>query len=319
MSSRPAGDTLLMTASPRRLARLNWQRDSAAWPNRQYSRFIHAGGIRWHVQRGGDGPPLLLVHGTGASTHSWAGLLPLLMRHFTVLAPDLPGHGFTATPGARGLTLDGMATALTALLDRCGLACPPRWVVGHSAGAAILARMCLDRRLQRCLEPRGLFAINGAFLGFSGLAGSVFSPLAKLLAINPLVPRLLSWRADDPDAVARMIRSTGSELDDTALEGYRRLFTSRAHVAATLAMMAGWRLDELRQHLPALQTPLVLLVGAQDRAIPPADADRVKALVPSARICCLKGLGHLAHEEAPRRVAATILRHRRRLGQAEVV
>ncbi|MFZ4410973.1 MAG: alpha/beta fold hydrolase, partial [Paracraurococcus sp.] len=81
----------------------------ADWPNRPTSRLVAAGGLRWHVQVAGTGPVLLLVHGTGAATHSWRDLLPLLARHFTVVAPDLPGHGFTERPRAEGLSLPGMA------------------------------------------------------------------------------------------------------------------------------------------------------------------------------------------------------------------
>ena len=65
----------------------------------------------------GRGPVLLLVHGTAAATHSWRDLAPLLARRFTVVAPDLPGHGFSGSPGRGGLSLPGMAGALRALLD----------------------------------------------------------------------------------------------------------------------------------------------------------------------------------------------------------
>lgn len=87
---------------------LDWLRDGADWPHRDASRFVVAGGVRWHVQIAGDGPPLLLLHGSGASTHSWRDLLPLLARTHTVIAPDLPGHAFTSTPPAHTLSLPGM-------------------------------------------------------------------------------------------------------------------------------------------------------------------------------------------------------------------
>ena len=82
--------------------RLNWERDGRDWPNRAFSRFVQAGGLRWHVQVMGQGPVVLLLHGTGASTHSLRDLAPLLAEHFTVVAPDLPGHGFTAVPRIAG-------------------------------------------------------------------------------------------------------------------------------------------------------------------------------------------------------------------------
>ncbi len=73
----------------------DWDRAGADWPNRDASHFLRGGNTHWHYQRMGSGPPLMLLHGTGASTHSWRDLLPKLARHHDVIAPDLPGHGFT--------------------------------------------------------------------------------------------------------------------------------------------------------------------------------------------------------------------------------
>ena len=64
-------------------------------------------GLRWHVQMMGTGPQVLLLHGAGAATHSWRDVAPLLARDFTVIAPDLPGHGFTDTPRGRRLIPKG--------------------------------------------------------------------------------------------------------------------------------------------------------------------------------------------------------------------
>jgi magnesium chelatase accessory protein len=69
--------------------------EEAAWPNHHLSRYVRAAGLRWHVQVAGDGPDMLLVHGTAASTHSWRDLMPIFSQRHRVLAVDLPGHGFT--------------------------------------------------------------------------------------------------------------------------------------------------------------------------------------------------------------------------------
>ncbi len=77
----------------------------------------------------------------------------------------------------------------------------PEIVVGHSAGAAILARMCLDKRI----TPRLLVSLNGAFMPFGGMANQLISPLAQLLVMNPLVPRAFAWQASNAGAVERLI------------------------------------------------------------------------------------------------------------------
>ena len=73
-------------------------------------------------------------------------------------------------------------------------------------------------------------------------------------------------------------------------------------------MMARWDLWSLERDLPRLRTPLTLVVGSNDRTIRPADALRVRALVPKAEVISLPGLGHLAHEERPDLIAGIILR-----------
>lgn len=273
--------------------RLIWERDGRDWPNRQASRFVQAAGLRWHVQVMGAGPVLLLLHGTGAATHSWRALAPALAESFTVVAPDLPGHGFTDTPPAFRLSLPGMATSVAALLR--ALDVTPTVVAGHSAGAAILARMCLDGTI----APRVLVSLNGALLPLAGLPGELFSPVAKLLACVPLVPRVFASWVGDRRAVERLIRDTGSTIDAAGIDLYWRLARTRAQVAGALGMMANWNLRSLSAALPRLTTPLVLIVGGNDRTVPPADAARVRAMVPGARIVTLPGLGHLAHEEDP--------------------
>ena len=273
--------------------RLVWERDGRDWPNRQASRFVRAAGLSWHVQVMGSGPVLLLLHGTGASTHSWRALAPALAVSFTVVAPDLPGHGFTDTPPAFRLSLPGQARSVTELLRVMALR--PALVAGHSAGAAVLVRMCLDG----AIAPRALVSLNGALLPIHGVAGEVFSPVAKLLATVPLVPRLFAAWVADRRAVERLIRDTGSTIDAEGITLYWRLARTRAQVAGALGMMANWNLRSLGAELPRLTTPLVLIVGSNDRTVPPADAVRVRDMVAGARIVTLPGLGHLAHEENP--------------------
>jgi len=114
-----------------------WDIDGIDWPNRSLSRFVDAGALRWHVQRGGRGPTILLVHGTGSAAHSWRGLIPLLLDRFDVIAIDLPGHGFTQAPPEalvrEQLSPRGMARQVSALLGQ--LDAKPVLAMGNSAGA----------------------------------------------------------------------------------------------------------------------------------------------------------------------------------------
>jgi magnesium chelatase accessory protein len=271
----------------------SWAHDGADWPNRQFSRFVRADGLRWHVQVAGQGPVLLLLHGTGAATHSWRDIFLPLAEHFTVIAPDLPGHGFTEQPESGKMSLPGMAHGIAALLAQLGL--KPEFGAGHSAGAAILVQMCLDGQI----APAKIISLNGALVPFGDRAHVLFAPVARLIARNPLMPLIFSWRAADPAVVNRLLDGTGSTIDARGRKFYARLARRSGHTGAALLMMGNWDLAGLFAALPKLAPKLVLVVGENDRSIPPTDAARIQAQLPAARIIRQPKLGHLAHEERP--------------------
>jgi magnesium chelatase accessory protein len=281
--------------------RLNFETDGKDWPNRSASRLVAAAGFTWHVQILGHGPPCLLLHGTGASTHSWRQLVPLLAPHFRLIVPDLPGHGFTEFPPSDALSLPGMAKAVGDLMKALGV--EPVVCAGHSAGAAVLIQMALDG----FIKPTTIISVNGALLPFQGVAGQIFSPLAKLLFLNPLIPRVFAWRAADRGAVARLLRDTGSEPTTEDIEFYARLFSSPSHCAAALGMMARWDLYTFETRLRTLNVPLVLIAADNDKAIKPADAVRAAKIVPQGRVVTIPRAGHLVHEEQPQVVADVLL------------
>ena len=277
-----------------------WEVEGRDWPNRDASRFVTVGTLDWHVQEIGDGPIILMLHGTGAATHSWRDLVPLLAGNHRVVAIDLPGHGFTKGRPPGGLTLPAMARAVAALLTRLEL--EPRCLVGHSAGAAIAVRMALDE----LVAPAGIVGLGAALMPFPGLGAAIFPGLAKLLFANPFAPHLFSGMARGGDTAAFLRRSTGSTSDARGVELYARLIGNAGHTGGALAMMAAWDLAPLARDLPKLATPLLLLHGERDSAIAPASAREASALTPGATFETLPALGHLAHEENPELIAARI-------------
>lgn len=269
------------------------------WPHRAWSHRRGSGGMAWHVQRAGEGPRVLLLHGTGASAHSWAGVADRLITRHEVLIPDLPGHGFSdRLPGAP--SLPAMAGALRTLLHDEDFS--PELVVGHSAGTALALRLAL----REGLRPGLVVGVNAALEPYGGLLAPLAQPMARLFSLLAPVSRSLAAQARRPGTVERLIRGTGSNLPPEAIACYRRLLGDPDHVAGTLDMMANWALDELRSDLVDLGPPLCLVVGEGDRTVPPAQATATESLVPRARVIRLPGLGHLAHEERPRAVFEAI-------------
>lgn len=284
-----------MSDSPR------WAVEGRNWPNAEHSRFVDAERLRWHVQIWGQGPTVLLLHGTGAATHSWRALAPLLADHFTIVAPDLPGHGFTKGRPRGGMTMSAIAQSVADLLIKLDIT--PNVIVGHSAGAAIAVRMALDD----LAAPHAIVGLDAALLPFPGLAAKLFPAMAKLLFVNPLAPRLFAGLARSRGETERFLkRSTGSQIDASGVDQYRLLLSRPGHVEGALTMMADWDLPTLQRDLPRLQTPLLLVHGADDAAIALSSAQSAAGLVGNGRVIPLAGAGHLAHEERPAEVAGII-------------
>jgi len=282
---------------------VDWARHQGHWPGAAHSRFVQSRPHRWHLQDQGDpaAPAMLLLHGAGGASHSWRDLAPLLAESHRVIAPDLPGHGFTRLGAMQRSGIDLMAQDLAALLGRIGAA--PSVLVGHSAGGALA--LALLAHLPQ--PPRAAILLNPALDSFKGVAGWLFPMMARALALNPFVAPTFA-RVATGRSVRTLVEGTGSRLDERGLELYAHCIADRRHVEGALTMMAQWRLEGLRARLSRIDLPVLALLGAEDRAVPPESAARAATALPNATVERLEGLGHLAHEEAPERIAARIAR-----------
>lgn len=282
-------------------ARPDWSVLGPDWPNHAASRFLRVGPVNWHVQIDGpeDAPVMLLIHGTGASAHSFRDILPLLKADFRVIAPDLPGHGFTDSRAEKALSLPGMAKSLTELC--AALEIKPQFGVGHSAGAAILFHLAIagDMRFER------IIGINSALTPIEGNA--IFSPLAKLLFSNNFVPKLFAKRAASGDTVKSILARTGSDLDAEAVRLYQALARNTAHVAGALGMMANWNLQDMRQGLSGYAGDVTLVSAKDDPMVPPTDSRDAAARINGAELLEIDAGGHLLHEQNPAAITQIIL------------
>jgi magnesium chelatase accessory protein len=279
---------------------MRWPGDAEGWPMRDYSRLVLVRPHRWHVQEAGTGDLILLIHGAGGATQSWRALFPILAQRHRVVAVDLPGQGFTQLGARQRCSLDHMAEDLLALIRYEGWV--PRAVVGHSAGAAIALRLA-----ELGAVPGGqIIGINAALANFRGVAGWLFPMLARALALSPFTAGLFAAAATE-SSVRGLIRGTGSDIDTEGVGYYLRLAGDQAHVDATLAMMAQWRLDGLLQRLPRLHHRTTLVVADGDQAVPPETSAAAAKALPDAQLIRIPMLGHLVHEEDAATVARIVL------------
>ena len=282
---------------------MNWDAYKAQWPHAAHSQFVSTPGLRWHVQVMGQGPVMLLLHGTGASTHTWRRMLPVLAQHFTVVCPDLPGHAFTSPHQSLSLSLPNMSGFVDQLLHALHL--KPSVVVGHSAGAALGAHWVLQH--SRAVAHTALVALNPAWLALPGLAYWLFPPAAKLMALNPASGFLTSKFWATPEKVERLIASTGSRLSAQDLSYYGSLLASSTHINGVLSMMSSWNVQALEERLQQLKGPVLMCIGSNDQTVSPSQAHQTALLLPHAQTHFFEGLGHLAHEEDPQQTCEVML------------
>lgn len=287
---------------------MDWGAYKNTWPHAGHSRFVEMPGQRWHVQIMGQGPVLLLLHGTGASTHSWRDMAPLLAQHYTVVMPDLPGHAFTTLHAKHAPSLPNMSADVRRLLAH--LEMWPVAILGHSAGAAVAAHLSLGSERLRPV----VVGLNPAWLPQPGAAQWLFAPTAKLMALNPYSGRLVANHLAKPWVVAKLLASTGSHLTQDGVDYYSRLVASPTHVHGVLSMMAAWNLSTLNNRLPQL-SPVLLHVGENDQTVPVSLAHEAKRLIPGADLILKPGLGHLAHEEQAQSTAAEIIQWLKQKGR----
>lgn len=271
------------------------------WPHRHSARRIACPPHSWCVLDIGSGPVILLLHGAGGSGHSFRHLIPLLTPHYRVIAPDLPGQGFTRAGGRGRFGLDAMAQDLVKLCAAQGL--QPVAVLGHSAGAAIALRMAelLPDR------PKAIIGINAALGSFEGAAGVLFPLMAKALALMPLIPTLVSKLWGTASKVDSLLSSTGSQIDAAGQAQYLALVQNAGHIEGTLGMMAQWQLDGLLARLPMLTVPTMLIASAGDKAVPARVSETAGGRMKSSKVVVLQRYGHLVHEEAADAVADVLL------------
>lgn len=260
---------------------------------------IEVKGRRMRYFRGGDGPPILLVHGLGGSAMNWAELAPLLARGRRVLAPDLPGHGASeALPAVSGL--DAFADRLAAVMEHEQTGPAP--VVGHSLGGLVALRLAL-----RYPELVGSLVLAGS----AGL--SIGRPLLRelLTAFTVLRPGRLAGRYRTLVARSPLLRrfvfgfvSVGDPvgLTDLAVEGF--LAGQLLHTDTASAWRA-LRQDDPRQELERISVPVLVLWGAEDAQLPLEDAFEYARRL-HAPLRTIAGCGHLLIGERPSACADAI-------------
>ena len=272
------------------------------WPNRQHSSTVSVGGLDWHVQLTGKGPVVLLLHGTGSSTHSGSDLIPLLEAHAQVLVPDLPGHAFTLGAKLEDLTLDEIANSLQLLIEQLGIEAPSI-VVGHSAGAPLALRFAVGSSK----PPKLVIALNPSFIPPPAVYTSFFGPLLGPITRSSTLSSLLASLSPSLGMVDKLLDSTNTILPETRRVYYRKLFERSEHVRGSMNFMAAADIHKVLVEANLYRGKLICVLGNQDAWIPVKPLEKIILdYFPAAEIVKWEG-GHIMHELEPNKVAQLIL------------
>jgi len=255
-------------------------------------RFAEVKGVRMRYFVGGDGPPLLLVHGLGGAASNWTELVPLLARRHRLLVPDLPGHGrSTALPAVAGL--EPFADRVALVAEHEGLLPAP--VVGHSLGGMVVLRLAL----RRPADVQALILAGAAGLSTGGLWGRQLLSVVTSVRPGRLAARYRGWVSRSP-LLRRLVFGFVSVADpvgltDEAVEGF--LAAQLLHTDVDGAWQA-LRADDPRRELEAIDCPVLVLWGAEDVQLPLDDAFEYTRRL-RARLRVIPGCGHLLIGERP--------------------
>jgi pimeloyl-ACP methyl ester carboxylesterase len=262
-------------------------------------RTIH--GYRRAFRRMGSGPPLLLIHGIGVSSATWLPVLPALAEHFTVIAPDLLGHGDSAKPRA-DYAIGAYACGMRDLLSVLDV--EQATVIGHSLGGGVAMQFAYQfpERCSRLLlvSSGGVGQqVHPALRLLASSNGGVFLALATLAPsrrlaerLRPVLPRFGGWGAG-PDLDRLFDR-----LESLSTVQARRAFLRTLRSAVDGRGQVITMLD--RSYLAA-GLPTWILWGGRDAVIPLSHGARAAAAMPGSRLVFFPEAGHFPHEEEPAR------------------
>jgi pimeloyl-ACP methyl ester carboxylesterase len=253
--------------------------------------------LRYYV--GGEGPPLILVHGLGGAAANWAGVVPLLVARHRLLVPDLPGHA-GSTPFPAATTLDPYADRLDRLAELEAM--EHAGVVGHSLGGLVGLRLAVNftRRVSALVltASAGIRSSTREAERYLNLAAILrptrrYARHREAIAQSPALRMLVFgyFGASDPEA-----------MPDGAVDGF--LSAMDMHTDTATARRALVR-DDPRLDLERVACPVFLLWGARDNQITAQDAFEYARRL-RAPLRMIADCGHLLIGERPDACAEAI-------------
>lgn len=262
-------------------------------------RLLELDGQRISVERAGQGEPLVLLHGFGESTLAYASVLPALAERFSVIAIDLNGFGFTERPKDRAsYTLAGQARLVLSVLDHLRL--DRVRLAGHSYGGGLALYLASrhPERIERLLLIDNTLPLYASqrrkslfrWRWLAGMAAHTFALRDRVIEKG-----LREAYFDDTRVTPELVQSYAERL---RIEGVTDAF---------FGLVGPSEEPPFRIDLASVETPTLVLWGAEDRLIEAQAAEKTSSQLPAARFVVLPACGHTPMEECPEAFLAAAL------------
>lgn len=267
---------------------------------------IIADGARVHVRdNGGSGQPMILLHGSNSSLHTWEPLKRVLGDQYRIITLDLPGHGLTGATPTHRYDPDEMVAAVDGVASALGI---NRFILGgNSMGGGISWRYALAHPAKvealilidaAGIPPRSDEKPPQSNIGFRILR----SPVGRWLG-GQITPRFMIERS------LRGSVSNQSVVTEEAIDRYWELLRFPGNREATVIRFArGFADPAAAERMRSITAPTLVIFGREDRIINPSAAQGFAERIRGSRVVMMDGIGHLPMEEAPQATADAISR-----------
>jgi len=262
------------------------------------SQFVNFQGMAVHFRdegRRGDPIPIVLLHGTSASLHTWDGWVSALEGSRRVIRMDLPGFGLTGPAPGDDYSIAAYTRFVLGFLDLLGV---QRFVLaGNSLGGEIAWQVAAaaPQRVER------LVLVDAAGYAFAPASMPLGFRIARMPALAWLTERILPRGVIE--ASVRNVYGDPSRVSDTLVDRYYELTLREGNRAALGRRFRQNAPGKDADRIKTLRLPTLVLWGGKDRLIPPQYAQQFGRDIPGSKVIVYEALGHVPHEEDP---AATV-------------
>lgn len=248
-------------------------------------------GLRIAYERAGEGPPIVLLHGFVGDSREWRRQIDGLSDEFTVVAWDAPGSGRSSDP-PESFRMPDYADCLAGFVDALGLGRP------HVAGLSFGGGLALELYRRHPTIPITLVLAAA----YAGWAGSLPPEV-----VEQRLRQSLQLADRPPDQFVRaMIPTLFSESASAERVDEFAAIMSEFHAAGFRAMARSLAEADLRDVLPRIDVPTLLLYGDKDVRAPLNVAEDLHAAIPTSRLVVMPGVGHMSSLEAAERFNAEV-------------